>query len=111
VDLAAPLLIFGVFTYDMIYITADRVASGRVRSLRQWIEYVGRDHLHHRLAEVLGRPEHAVLFIYAMSCALGLGATLLLRTASSLSAVLLLVQAVVILLMVTILERRGRRHG
>ncbi len=111
VDLAAPLLIFGVFTYDMIYITADRVASGRVRSLRQWIEYVGRDHLHHRLAEVLGRPEHAVLFVYAMSCALGLGATLLLRTASSLSAVLLLVQAVVILLMVTILERRGRRHG
>ncbi len=109
VDLAAPVLIFGVFTYDMIYITADRVLSGRVRSVRAWIEYVGRDHLHHRLEAVLGRPEYAVLFIYAMSCALGLGATVLLRLASPLSAALLLVQAVVILLMVTILERRGRR--
>lgn len=109
VDLAAPLLIFGVFTYDMIYITADRVLSGRVRSVREWIEYVGRDHLHHRLEAVLGRKEHAVLFIYGMSCALGVGATVLLRTASRLSAALLLLQAVVILVMVTILERRGRR--
>jgi UDP-GlcNAc:undecaprenyl-phosphate GlcNAc-1-phosphate transferase len=109
VDVAAPVLIFGVFTYDMIYITADRVLAGRVRSVREWIEYVGRDHLHHRLATVLGRPEYAVLFIFAMSCALGLGATVLLRLASPLSAVLLLAQAVVILLMVTILERRGRR--
>ncbi len=34
VDLAAPLLIFGVFVYDMVYITADRVLSGRVKSFR-----------------------------------------------------------------------------
>ncbi|MBI4014064.1 MAG: undecaprenyl/decaprenyl-phosphate alpha-N-acetylglucosaminyl 1-phosphate transferase [Candidatus Rokubacteria bacterium] len=108
VDLAAPVLIFGVFTYDMVYITADRVVSGKVRCVRDWIEYVGRDHLHHRLAAVLGRPEDAVLFIYAMSVALGVGATVLLM-ASPLSAVLLLGQTVVILLMVTILERRGRR--
>lgn len=110
VDVAAPILIFGVFTYDMIYLTADRVFSGRVKSVREWIEYVGRDHLHHRLEAVLGRQEYAVLFIYAMSCALGLGATVLLRTASPLSAWLLIAQAVVILAMVTILERRGRRH-
>ncbi len=107
VDLAAPLLIFGVFAYDMVYITADRVFSGRVKSFTQWIDYVGRDHLHHRLEAVLGRPEYAVLFIFGMSCALGLGATVLLM-ASALSAWLLLLQAVVILLMVTILERRGR---
>jgi UDP-GlcNAc:undecaprenyl-phosphate GlcNAc-1-phosphate transferase len=109
IDLAAPVLVFGVFTYDMIYITVDRVLSGRVTCVREWLEYVGRDHLHHRLAEVLGRPEYAVLFIFAMSGALGLGATVLLRQASLLSATLLIGQAVVILLMVTILERRGRR--
>jgi UDP-GlcNAc:undecaprenyl-phosphate GlcNAc-1-phosphate transferase len=93
----------------MIYITAARVWSGRVSSVREWIEYVGRDHLHHRLEAVLGRPEYAVLFIYAMSCALGVSATVLLRQASLLSAVLLVGQAIVILLMVTILERWGRR--
>ncbi len=107
VDLAAPLLIFGVFVFDMIYITADRVVSGKVKSFRGWIEYVGRDHLHHRLEVVLGRREHAVLFIYALSAALGVGATVLLM-ASPPSAYLLIFQAIVILVMVTILERKGR---
>jgi UDP-GlcNAc:undecaprenyl-phosphate GlcNAc-1-phosphate transferase len=108
VDLVAPLLIFGVFIYDMIYITADRVVSGKVKDFRGWIEYVGRDHLHHRLAQVLGRQEHAVLFIYCLSIALSVGAMVLLM-ASALSAFWLTLQAVMILLMVTILERRGRR--
>lgn len=110
VDLAAPLLIFGVFVFDMIYITADRVVSGKVKSFRGWIEYVGRDHLHHRLEVVLGRREHAVLFIYALSAALGVGATVLLM-ASPPSAYLLIFQAIVILVMVTILERKGRRSA
>ncbi len=109
VDVAAPVLIFGVFTYDMIYITLDRVLSGRVKSLAQWIDYVGRDHLHHRLESVLGRRDHAVLFVFGLSCALGVEATVLLRASSSLTAWLLIGQAIVILLMVTILERRGRR--
>ena len=109
VDLAAPVLIFGVFTYDMIYITVDRVLSGRVTSVAQWIDYVGRDHLHHRLETVLGRPDHAVLFVFGLSCALGVEATVLLMASSSLTAWLLIGQATVILLMVTILERRGRR--
>jgi UDP-GlcNAc:undecaprenyl-phosphate GlcNAc-1-phosphate transferase len=108
VDLAAPLLIFGVFIYDMIYITVDRVASGKVKSVRQWIDYVGRDHLHHRLEAVLGRREHAVLLIYALSISLSIGATVLLM-ASPLSAWLLIGQALSIFLILTVLERRGRR--
>jgi len=108
VNIAAPVLIFGVFIYDMIYITLDRVVSGRVKSVREWIEYVGRDHLHHRLEAILGRREDAVLFIYALSCSLSIGATILLM-ASPFSAFLLLVQAVVVLLIVTIMERKKRK--
>jgi len=107
VNLAAPLLIFGVFIYDMLYITIERVALGKVKSFREWIEYVGRDHLHHRMEKVLGRKEHAALFVYALSLTLGLGATVLLM-ASPPAALLLIFQAVVILLVVTILERRAR---
>lgn len=109
VDLAAPVLIFGVFTYDMVYITLDRVFSGRVTSVAGWIDYVGRDHLHHRLETLLGRRDHAVLFIFGLSCAMGIDATVLLMAASPLTAWLLIAQAIVILLMVTILERSGRR--
>lgn len=108
VDLAAPLLIFGVFVYDMIYITADRIVAGRVTNLREWIEYVGRDHLHHRLEVILGKREHAVFFIYGLSASLGLGATVMLMS-SPRAALLLLLQATIILVMVTILERRGRK--
>lgn len=107
VNLAAPLLIFGVFIYDMLYITVERVALGKVKNIREWIEYVGRDHLHHRMEKVLGRKEYAALFVYALSLTLGLGATVLLM-ASPPAAFLLIFQAVVILLVVTILERRAR---
>jgi UDP-GlcNAc:undecaprenyl-phosphate GlcNAc-1-phosphate transferase len=69
----------------------------------------GRDHLHHRLERLLGRREYAVLLIYALSLALGAGATVLLM-ASPLSAVLLILQAIIILMIVTILERQGRRE-
>ncbi len=107
VKAAAPLLIFGVFIYDMLYITVERVALGKVKNLQEWIDYVGRDHLHHRMEKVLGRKEHAALFVYALSVCLGLGATVLLL-ASPLAAHLLILQAIVILLVVTILERRAR---
>ena len=109
VKVAAPLLIFGVFIYDMLYITVERVISGKVKSFRAWIEYVGRDHLHHRLEEIFGRKEYAVLFIYALSLSLSVGATVLLM-ASPLSAWLLIGQAIVILVMVTLLERGGRKE-
>lgn len=107
VNVAAPLLIFGVFIYDMLYITVERVATGKVRNLHEWIEYVGRDHLHHRMEKVLGRKEYAVLFVYALSICLSVGATVLL-IASPLASYLLIFQAVVILLVVTILERQAR---
>ncbi len=107
VNLAAPLLIFGVFIYDMVYITVERVVLGKVKNVREWIDYVGRDHLHHRMEKVLGRKEHAAFFVYALSITLGIGATVILM-ASPDAASLLIIQAVVILLVVTILERRAR---
>ncbi len=109
VDAVAPLLIFGVFIYDMLYTTIERVALGKVKSVREWIDYVGRDHLHHRMEKVLGRKEYATLFVYALSFTLGLQATILLM-ASPAASYLLVLQAVIILACVTVLERRGRRR-
>lgn len=109
VDAAAPLLIFGVFIYDMLYITIERVALGKVKSVWEWIDYVDRDHLHHRMEKVLGKKEYATLFVYALSFTLGLKASILLM-ASPAASYLLVLQAVIILAGVTVLERRGRRR-
>jgi UDP-GlcNAc:undecaprenyl-phosphate GlcNAc-1-phosphate transferase len=109
VAFVAPLLIFWLLIFDMVHITVDRVLTGKVMSFRDWIEYVGKDHLHHRLAEALGSRRNSVLCIYLMSLCLGVSA-LMLRNAGPADAVLLIVQACIIVVLVTILERRGRLH-
>ena len=109
VSTATPVFIFGVLIFDMVHITVDRIFRGDVRNVRQWIEYVGRDHLHHRMAALLGSPRLSVLFIYCLSVCLGLTA-LVLRIAETRDAVILLLQAVMIVLIVAVLEREGNRR-
>jgi UDP-GlcNAc:undecaprenyl-phosphate GlcNAc-1-phosphate transferase len=107
VALASPILIFWIMIFDMIHITIERILTQKVSNVKEWIDYVGKDHLHHRLADALGSPKRSVLFIYLMSLGLGISA-MVLRYAQSLEAILLLLQASIIVIIVTILERRGR---
>ena len=108
--LSMPLLILGVLVFDMIYITVARVASGRVRSFREWIDYVGKDHLHHRL-EALGlSKKQSVLFIYFLMAILGLGA-LVLKRGGTTEALLVLSQSAMVLLMVAVLMIKGRANN
>ncbi|RMH50866.1 MAG: undecaprenyl/decaprenyl-phosphate alpha-N-acetylglucosaminyl 1-phosphate transferase [Zetaproteobacteria bacterium] len=91
---SAPLLIFSVMIFDMIYTTVARIARGDVRTLRQWIEYVGRDHLHHRLMDMGCSQAASVVMITAFTLLMGLAALAIIK--SSLFATwLLLAQAVV----------------
>ncbi len=108
VSFSNPLLIFGVLIYDMIHITVERVATGKVRSIKEWLDYVGKDHLHHRLERALGSRQASVAMICLMTICLGLAA-LALRDAGTTEAVLLLVQACLIVVMITILEWSGRQ--
>jgi UDP-GlcNAc:undecaprenyl-phosphate GlcNAc-1-phosphate transferase len=107
VALISPLLIFWILVFDMVHITVDRIMSGRVLNFRQWIEYVGQDHLHHRLAYALGSNKRSVLFIYLLSLCLGISA-IALRNARVIDAVLLIFQAAIMVVLITFLERRGR---
>jgi UDP-GlcNAc:undecaprenyl-phosphate GlcNAc-1-phosphate transferase len=108
VSFSNPLLIFGVLIYDMIHITVERVATGKVRSVKEWLTYAGKDHLHHRLERALGSRQASVAMICLMTICLGLAA-LALRHAGAAEAVLLLVQACLIAVMITILEWSGRQ--
>ncbi len=108
VSFSNPLLIFGVLIYDMIHITAERISTGKVQSVKEWIDYVGRDHLHHRLELALGSRQASVTMIFVMTICLGLAA-IVLRKAGTAEAIMLLAQATLILLMLTILEHQGRR--
>jgi len=107
VALISPLLIFWLLIFDMVHITFERILTGKVLSFRQWIDYVGKDHLHHRLANVLGGKKKSVLFIYLLSLCLGLSAVAL-RNARVVDAILLILQAAIMVVLITFLERRGR---
>lgn len=107
VALISPVLIFWILIFDMVHITLDRILTGKVTNFKQWIEYVGKDHLHHRLANVLGGKKQSVLFIYLLSLCLGTSAVVL-RNARPTDAFLLIIQACIMVVLITVLERRGR---
>ena len=108
VALVSPVLIFWILIFDMVHITVDRILTGKVKNFRQWIEYVGKDHLHHRLANILGGKKQSVLFIYLLGICLGTSAVVL-RNARPADAVLLIIQACIMVVLITVLERRGRK--
>jgi UDP-GlcNAc:undecaprenyl-phosphate GlcNAc-1-phosphate transferase len=108
VDIAAPVLIFWVFIFDMTHITVARILTGKVRTFRDWIAYVGRDHLHHRLEALVRSKRTAVFLIFLLSTCMGLAAMALVN-ARTLEAVILALQATVIVTIVTVLERAGNQ--
>lgn len=110
VALTAPLLIFWIFIFDMAHITISRIAKRKVNNLKEWVEYVGEDHLHHRLVSVLNDKNLTVAVILLITICLGLGATAL-RYARTIDALLLILQAIIIVVLVTILQRKGAQNN
>jgi len=110
VSFATPVLIFWILIFDMTYITAERIITGKVRSFKEWIEYVGKDHLHHRLYALLGSKRKAVLLIFILSAALGLS-SIALRNARTVDSILLVFQAFLVAAIFSMIEYAGRKNN
>ena len=109
VALSIPLLILAVLIFDMIYISVARIYEKKVNNFKEWIEYVGKDHLHHRLMGLGLNQVQSVVIIYVLSLVFALAA-LVLKKATIEQAVLLLVQCVLILTIMAVLMIVGRRN-
>ncbi|MFQ5953148.1 MAG: glycosyltransferase family 4 protein, partial [Candidatus Omnitrophota bacterium] len=107
VALSIPLLVLAVLIFDMVYVSISRIARRKVKTFNEWIEYVGKDHLHHRLIGLGFTHRQTVLFIYMVSIIFAVGA-LVLKRATTFQAVLLLLQAAIVLTIVTVLMVVGR---
>ena len=99
---SAPVLIFSVMIFDMIYTTVARIWRGDVRSVHEWIAFVGRDHLHHRLMYLGLTQKQAVWAVVALSLVTGLAA-LALVSANEFSVWLLLAQSAVIYVLLSVI--------
>lgn len=108
VAFSTPLLVLGIPVFDIIYTTVSRVRNGSVSSVRQWLEYTGKDHFHHRLMKLGLGVEQTVGFIVLLNVCLGLGAWTIRHTASTFGTWLLLTQSVLIFLIVVALMLLGR---
>lgn len=108
VALSLPLLILSVFIFDLIYISISRIYRGRVKNLKEWIEYTGKDHFHHRLVDLGLSETQAVLFIFLITACLGISG-INLRAAGSLVVYLEILQALLVFAIIVILMRSGRK--
>lgn len=109
VALSTPVLILGIPIFDIIYTTISRIKNGEVRDIRQWLEYTGKDHFHHRLMNLGFSVKNTVGFIILLNLCLGLGSWTMHYTSSTIGTIFLLVQSIIIFIIVVILMLIGRR--
>lgn len=108
VSFVTPILIFWVLIYDMTYISVERIITGKVKNFREWIDYVGTDHIHHRIYAILSDKRRTVFFILFLSATLGINA-LILRNVRTIDSLLTVLQAFFITVIVSILEYFGKK--
>lgn len=98
-----PIFVLSVPIYDMVFTTVSRLATRKVTSFRSWLEYTGKDHLHHRL-EALGLTRgQVVLTICFLNLGVGLGAITLFE-ARTYGGIALLIQIICIYMIIALLE-------
>ena len=110
VGLLTPALILGVPLFDIAFVGVVRIVTGRVHTVREWLAYTGRDHIHHRLEALGFTRTQSVFVVLSISTTLGLSA-MLLENAAPRQAVLVLLQATCVLLLIAVLEGVGRGRG
>lgn len=104
--ISTPLLILGILIFDLGYVMISRIASGKVRSIREFLDYTGRDHMHHRLLAVGFSPWQTSLMIFILTTVFGITA-IMLRNGHTMDAFLGIGQMVLMLFSVTFLMRKG----
>ncbi|MBI3550346.1 MAG: undecaprenyl/decaprenyl-phosphate alpha-N-acetylglucosaminyl 1-phosphate transferase [Elusimicrobia bacterium] len=109
VSLSTPLLILSIPIFDMVYTTISRIKNGTVTNFREWLEYAGKDHFHHRLMKIGMRPPEAVGFILMLQLALGLNALICHFSLNPMTPLLILTQTAILYMIVVVLMLIGRQ--
>jgi UDP-GlcNAc:undecaprenyl-phosphate GlcNAc-1-phosphate transferase len=107
VALLTPILILAVPLFDIAFVGVVRVVRGKVHTVREWLVYTGKDHIHHRFEAVGLTKAQSVFLIFFIAATLGLSA-IRLQHATPREAALILIQAACVLAIIAILEGVGR---
>ncbi len=105
-----PILLLSVPIYDMVFTTVARIASGKVTSFKSWLDFTGKDHLHHRLENLGLSRSQVVTVIWFLNLTVGLGAIALFEARTH-GGVALIAQAICVYIIIALLEVLGERRG
>ncbi|MCX7956851.1 MAG: undecaprenyl/decaprenyl-phosphate alpha-N-acetylglucosaminyl 1-phosphate transferase [Endomicrobia bacterium] len=109
VSLSVPVLILSVPIYDMVYITISRIKNKQVRNFKEYIEYVGKDHIHHRLLKLGFNVPQAVFFVLLLSITTGFYSLIMKQVfTKDISSIVVLIQASLIFIMISVIMYVGR---
>lgn len=108
VALSLPILILSVFIFDMIYITIFRIKENKIKNFREWLDYTGKDHLHHRLVKLGFSETQTVLLIYLVTACICISG-IILKAGTDLRIYLSLFQGLIIFIIIAILMIAGRK--
>jgi UDP-GlcNAc:undecaprenyl-phosphate GlcNAc-1-phosphate transferase len=109
VSLTAPVLIFGVLIFDMVYVNLSRLKNHQARTFMQLLTCVNKDHLHHRLLFFGFARKEVVLIISTLSACFGVSA-LIIMDRKPVEAILGLFQALLIIGLIVTLMLKGRER-
>jgi UDP-GlcNAc:undecaprenyl-phosphate/decaprenyl-phosphate GlcNAc-1-phosphate transferase len=109
VAISVPILILFLPIFDTSMTTFFRVREGAVRTVREWLDYVGKDHFHHRLYAIGIGKRNSVWTMYILTAMLGISA-IIIRTGGTLEAYLGLIQALVVLVVFTIIIIHAKKR-
>ena len=107
VSFTAPVLIFGVLIFDMVYVTASRIKNRTGRHVFAFLGKANKDHFHHRLLYMGFKRKEAAFTIFTIATCLGVSA-LIIMDQNFIDAILGLMQAVLVLGIVAVLMFKGR---
>ena len=95
VAVIVPVIILAIPIFDMCLTTFLRIKGGQVHSIGEWLHFTGRDHFHHRLADIGFGKRRTVQVIHLFAICLGINGFILTKS-TLIDAGLLLVETAVL---------------
>lgn len=108
VALSTPIIILGIPIFDLIYTTISRIKNDKIHNIKEWLEYAGKDHFHHRLLNLGFTVEMAVFFIVALNITLGLSTLNVIVKNENLETFIMIFQSILIFMLIVILMLNAR---
>ena len=100
VAVIVPLIILAVPIFDMSLTTFMRIKERKVRSVGEWLKYTGKDHFHHRIADMGFGKRRTVKLIYLIAICLGING-FIIKNSGVFEAGLLLAETALLFILVS----------